>query len=121
MQQCPYFALTVLKLAVPGTSRPIRIPICRCALTEEAVSRLQTHPEGVELADAFTSKTQQGEQWPLLGPDLEGIAANTCTRTRQTERCCPAFMEMLIPFDLKIDFPSELLPVGDTASMAEGV
>lgn len=107
MHPCPYFARAVRKIAVPGLLHPMRVPTCRCALIEEAVSRLSTQPSGVEFANAFSSANQADEQWPLLGPDLEGIAANQCTQTRRTEKCCPAFAEMLTSFELESDFLTE--------------
>ena len=85
------------------------VPACRCALSEHAVSCLRTRPSGVELADALIAANLDGEKRPILGLDLELIAASACTLSRYNEKCCPAFVALMNEFDLDITFLTEVV------------
>lgn len=105
--RCPYFSLNVRAIPVPGHISPLRVPLCRCALTETLVDRLQAHVEGNVLAFYMQGVALDGEPRPIVGSDLQPIGPLTCTHERCENRCKPGFAEILTGFGLDLGLPSE--------------
>ena len=106
-QRCPYFTLNVGKIPLPGNREPIRVPICRCALTETLVSRLRTHPEGEQLASYLEGPPLDGQPRPVIGSDLQPVSPVTCTNARKQASCVPNFVALLTDFGLDATAPAE--------------
>ena len=104
---CPYFALSVGEILIPGHAHPMRVPICRCALTETFVSRLHTHPEGAQLASYLEGPPLKGQPRPVIGSDLQPVSPITCTDERKQASCLPQFLMLLHDFGLDTTIPAE--------------
>ena len=104
---CAYFNLTVGHIPMPGQSHPLRVPICRCVLTETLVLRLRTHPEGGQLASYLEGPPLNNQPRPVIGSDLQPVSPVTCTDTRKLASCQPSFVELLTDFTLDATLPPE--------------
>ena len=104
---CPYFTLSVGTIPVPGHSHPLRVPICRCVLTETLVERLQSHPDGAQLASYLEGPPLAGQPRPVIGSDLQPVSPVTCTNERKQIACLPQFLTLLHDFSLDTTIPAE--------------
>src|SRR5437660_143757 len=87
--RCGHFSIQTGHVRLPGAIQPLRVPIYRCAMAEEMVTRLQTKKKGKRLADLIQAEPLEGRQRLLCGPDLEAITAVTCTTDRCRRSCEP--------------------------------
>jgi hypothetical protein len=106
--RCPYFSLTVGEIPILGHLHPLRVPICRCALTEVLSERLRAVSEGYKLASLMEGKPLDGQPRPVIGSDLEPISAVTCTPERLQARCLPGFHDILSDFGAETTVPEPL-------------
>jgi hypothetical protein len=104
---CPYFTLTVGHIPMPGQSEGLRVPICRCVLTETLVRRLRTHPNGRHLASYLEGPPLEDQPRPIIGSDLQPVSPVTCTNSRRQISCQPSFIVLLTDFTLDPTFPPE--------------
>ena len=104
---CPYFTLSVGEIPIPGHATPMRVPICRCALTETLVSRLKTHTEGAQLASYLEGPPLNGQPRPVIGSDLQPVSPITCTDERKLANCIPSFVDILTDFRLDATLPEK--------------
>ena len=104
---CPYFTLSVGIIPILGSSQGLRIPICRCVLTEVLVARLQTNPEGEKLASYLQGPPLECQIRPIIGSDLKPVSAATCTNERKQTSCLPEFLTYLHDFRLDNTIPTE--------------
>ena len=105
--RCPYFTLSIGEIPLPGNKQPIRVPICRCVLTETMVTRLRTHPEGEQLASYLEGPPLDGLPRPVIGSDLHPVSPITCTNIRKQASCLPNFVALLTDFSLDSTVPEE--------------
>lgn len=103
--RCPYFSLSVGEVPLPGHSHPLRVPICRCALTEILTQRLRVTTEGRTLASLLESTPLDGQPRPVIGSDLEPISQQTCTAERLQARCLHGFQDILADFGADTTLP----------------
>ena len=99
---CPYFLLDMRKIPIAGHPQPMRLPVCRCTLTEAFVQRLRTHSEGKKLAFFLEDTPQDDLLCSVLGADLQ---VASCTDQRRRECCLPQFVETLTDFRLDTTVP----------------
>jgi hypothetical protein len=85
----------------------MRVPICRCVLTETFAARLKTHPEGGLLASYLEGPPLDGQPRPVVGSDLEPVSAASCTDERKKSSCVPSFVEILTIYGLEPKVPAE--------------
>ncbi len=104
-QRCPYFALQVKRLPVSGLPHPLRVPIYECALSETLCTRLRSLPEGEALDARLEVTAPDGSRQCLYGPDLETLSLATCTPQRGTQRCVPAFVDLMTALGLDATLP----------------
>ena len=104
---CPYFALSVGIISIPGYIHELRVPICRCALTEPLAARLRTHPDGEQLASFLERPPLDGQPQPIIAADLQPITPIACTEERKQASCVPRFLAMLNDFGLDTTIPPE--------------
>ena len=104
---CPYFSLSVGAIPVPGHYHALRVPICRCALTEPLVTRLRTHPDGEQLASFLEGPPIGGQPHPVVAADLQPVSSATCTDERKRASCLPHFVTLLDDFGLDTTIPAE--------------
>ena len=105
--RCPYFSLNVGLIPIPGLTHPLRVPVCRCVLTETLAERLRTHPEGEALASYLQGPPLEGQPRPVIGSDLQPVTPTLCTDERKRENCLPQFVETLEVFSLDTTVPLE--------------
>jgi hypothetical protein len=105
---CPYFTLSVGAIPIPGHLTPMRVPVCRCVLTETLVSRLKTHSEGAQLASYLEGPPLQGQPRPVIGSNLHPVSPVTCTDERKQAHCVPSFVDILTDFRLDTTLPEEI-------------
>jgi hypothetical protein len=105
--KCPYFTLSVGRVPLPGYYAPMRLPICRCALTETLAARLLAHEQGRRLASLLLGPAPEGQPRPEIGCDLDPVSPVTCTNERKQARCLPGFVETLDNFALDTTAPPE--------------
>lgn len=92
---------------MPGNIHPIRVPICRCILTETLVARLRDHPEGTQLAAYLEGPSLDGQPRPVVGSDLSPISPSGCTDDRKKAACIPGFIDILTDSGLDTTIPAE--------------
>lgn len=107
---CPYFSLSTGTISVTGHYHPLRVPICRCALTEPLTARLRTHPDGEQLASFLEGPLLDGQPHPVVAADLQPVSAATCTNERKQVSCVPHFLDLLNDFGLDRTIPAEEPP-----------
>jgi hypothetical protein len=104
---CPYFTLNAGHIPILGQIHDLRVPICRCILTEALVTRLRTHPEGEQLASCLEGPPLDHQAYPMIGSDLQLVSPLTCTNSRKCASCQPSFIELLTDFTLDATLPPE--------------
>lgn len=110
-ERCPYFSMRVGEVPIAGLTHPLRVPICRCALTEVLAQRLRTAPAAHAFASLLEAAPLDGQPRPVIGSDLEPISQVTCTSERLHARCKPSFQDILSDFgiDTAVPEPEQLL------------
>ena|SRR5579862_7362916 len=106
-ERCPYFSRSVAEIALPGHQHPLRLPVCRCALTEVLIERLEAEDSNEELVSYFRGPSVAGQPRPVIGSDLQVISPATCTQERLRERCLPSFVSILTDVGLDASVPPE--------------
>lgn len=105
--RCAYFSLSVAEIPLPGTRHPLRLPICRCALTEVLIERLQAATGNEELLSYIHAPSLDGHPRPVVGSDWAVVSPTTCTERRKIEKCLPSFVETLTELGLDASIPPE--------------
>jgi len=110
-ERCPYFSMHVGTVPIAELQHPLRVPICRCALTEVFIQRLRAVPKGYAFASLLEAAPPDGQPHPVIGPDMQPITQATCTPERMYARCKPGFQDILSDFgaDTTVPEPEPLL------------
>ncbi len=104
---CPYFALKVGTIPLAGHFHPVRVPVCRCGLTEPLVARLRSHPDGTPLVALLEASPLDGQPRPVVAADLQPVSPIACTNERKQASCLPNFVALLHDFGLDTTIPPE--------------
>lgn len=105
--RCAYFFLTTAEIAMPDTHQSLRVPVCRCMLTEVLIARLEAATGHEELLSHIHGPSLEGQRRPVIGSDWDVVSAKTCTLKRKQEKCLPSFVEVLTDFGLDNSIPPE--------------
>jgi hypothetical protein len=87
--------------------QPLRLPVCRCVLTEVLIERLAAAPGNEELLSHIHGPAIDHQPRPIIGSDWAVVSAKTCTEKRKREKCIPCFVETLTDLGLDASLPPE--------------
>jgi hypothetical protein len=102
---CPYFSLSVVKVPIPNQRMIMRMPVCRCGLSETMSERLRRDPDGEVFASYLEGRPLDGQPRPQLGADLQPVSPRLCTNERLTTTCVPSFVDTLTDCSLDASVP----------------
>jgi hypothetical protein len=98
-------SLSVVKVPLPNQRVIMRMPHCRCGLSEVLSDRLRSDPEGEVFASYLEGRPLDGQPRLLLGADMQPVAPRLCTNERLHTNCIPSFVDTLTECTLDASIP----------------
>ena len=97
VQRCPHYQLHSELLAQEGP--PAYLAIRHCLLAARMLELMQPVPEAQPLAQRLTVQAHN-RAYACVGPDLDAVTQHLCTLTRCDQLCTPAYIELLLQFNI---------------------
>lgn len=96
MKRCPHYQIYSEPLHREG--QVSYLVVRRCMLTERMLPLLEPSPGGRQLGERTTIQVRTGRRYAFLGPDMEPVTQETCTKERCEAYCTPAYERTLKHF-----------------------